>query len=153
MADLYPPSKQRPALLAFASALGSSAMALRRDECGDWRIVGGDGHVYAIPGGFQFWCSAGSKRAWSAAKGALSFAELKQDGDDEGVHFLDHLPTSGEAEAIRRYLGVRKRRDVSEEQLAELRSRSGILRGFRGEKLPSGAADGVRGHIALESVE
>jgi hypothetical protein len=148
MADIFPPSRQRPALLAFAAALNSSPMALRRDECLDWRICGSSGHVYAVPGGFQFWCSTRSKRAWSAATGALSFAELTQDGDDEGVHFLDRLPTQSEGEALRRYLGIAKRREVSAETLARLAlTRKPLVagKGFRGEKLPSGSADGAQG--------
>lgn len=36
MSDAYPPAKQRPALLAFATALTSRKSALRRDESGDW---------------------------------------------------------------------------------------------------------------------
>jgi hypothetical protein len=50
MPDRYPPAMQRPALLKLAEALGCRDNALRRDECGDWRIVGRLGHIYAIPG-------------------------------------------------------------------------------------------------------
>ena len=46
--DKFPPTAQRKALLKLA-ALNSSPTALRRDECGDWRINGSSGHVYAIP--------------------------------------------------------------------------------------------------------
>jgi hypothetical protein len=38
MADVYPTARQRPALLAFADALGSASTALPRDDKGDWRI-------------------------------------------------------------------------------------------------------------------
>jgi hypothetical protein len=49
MTDKCPPTKQLPALLAFAEACGTRASALRRDECGDWAIWGSNGHVYAFP--------------------------------------------------------------------------------------------------------
>ena len=54
---------QRGRLLEFAAALGSRDSALRRDECGDPRIIGG---------------------AWGYAKKAMSFAKVTQDGDEEG---------------------------------------------------------------------
>jgi hypothetical protein len=46
MADVYPAAAQRQALLALMPALGCSDMTLRRDECGDWRILGKHGHVF-----------------------------------------------------------------------------------------------------------
>ena len=149
MAGRYPPSKQRPALLAFAAALNSSPMALRRDGCGDWSVNGRHGHVYAIPGtldepgreGFLLYCADGSVRRWGATKKALGFARVTQDGAEEGLFFLDRLPTAAEAEVIRDRLGVRKRRDISDEQRAALRER--LLRGFQPEKLPADAAGGV----------
>ena len=36
MADLYSSVRQRPALMAFAEALGSASTTLRRDDNGDW---------------------------------------------------------------------------------------------------------------------
>jgi hypothetical protein len=48
MADLYPPVRQRPALVAFAEALGSASTALRRDDNGDWRVKGKLGFIYAL---------------------------------------------------------------------------------------------------------
>jgi len=39
---------QREALLDLAKALGCAASAFRRDECGDPRINGSRGHVYAL---------------------------------------------------------------------------------------------------------
>src|ERR1700722_2896133 len=92
MADIYPPVRQREALLTFRDALGCRDNALRRDECGDWRIEGRSGHIYAVPGsldrpktpGFQIFI-ARSSRWWTNAKAALkSFAEIANDGDGEG---------------------------------------------------------------------
>jgi hypothetical protein len=47
--DIFPPAKQRPALLAFAETADTRPNCLRRDECGDWAIWGRDGHIYAVP--------------------------------------------------------------------------------------------------------
>ena len=48
--DIYPSTVQRSALLKLAEALASASTALRRGECGGWRINGRLGHFYAVPG-------------------------------------------------------------------------------------------------------
>lgn len=138
MADLYPPSAQRPALLRLVKALGCRDAALRRDECGDWRINGKYGCIYAVPGipwggmerveGFQIYfrgavefATPGS-HAWGYAKKAMSFAAVTHDGDMEGMLFLDRLPTAQEASVIRDKLRIAKRAEYSEESLAQKRA-------------------------------
>jgi hypothetical protein len=113
---------QREALLSFAKAIGSRDAALRRDECSDWRINGAHGHVFAVPEGFQVFVLDWSAKGWNAAKRALSFAKLCNDGDDEGAFILDRLPTAAEAEVIRHWCRIAKKRAVSEEMLARLRA-------------------------------
>jgi hypothetical protein len=122
MPDIHPPSIQRPALLAFARAIGSRDTALRRDECSDWRINGSRGHVYAVPEGFQIFVLGWSTNGWNRAKQALSFAALTNDGNDEGGFMLDRLPTKAEGEAIRKWCGIAKRAELSPERVAELRA-------------------------------
>jgi hypothetical protein len=134
--DIFPTTKQRAALLKLTKALVSRDSALRRDECGDWRIEGSSGHVYAVPGtldqpkrpGFAILVMTESARAWTFAQRALSFAKVIADGDAEGGLFLDRLPTKAEAELIRRYCGIPKRREVSEAELDRLRSVGFALR-------------------------
>jgi hypothetical protein len=129
MGDIYPPTMQRPALLELVKALGCRDNALRRDECGDWRVNGKQGHIYAVPGslnrpktpGFQIYIERESVREWSYAKKVLKpFADLTNDGDDDGMLFLDRLPTVNEAEVIRQYVGIAKKRAMTEETLAHL---------------------------------
>jgi hypothetical protein len=127
MADLYPPAVQRPALLDFAKAIGSRDRALRRDECGDWRVNGSHGNVYAVPEGFQIFVMGWSTKGWTLAKAALSFAKVCNDGDDEGGFILDRLPTRAEGEAIRKWCGIAKRKEFSPEDLAALRERGSKL--------------------------
>jgi hypothetical protein len=128
LADLYPPTAQREALLKLAEALGSRDVCLCRDDCGDWCIKGRDGHIYAVPGmlqrpgvkGFQLVVGTQSARAWGFAKTALSFCLLTNDGDEEGTLFLDRLPTAEEAAVIRDKLHIPKRREISEAERARL---------------------------------
>jgi hypothetical protein len=68
---------------------------------------------------FERWTSQG----WTYAKRALAFAKLTNDGDDEGSLFLDRMPSKAEAEAIRRYCGIRKKGELSDESLAILKER------------------------------
>ena len=68
---------------------------------------------------FDRWTSQG----WKYAKRALTFAKLTNDGDDEGSFFLARLPSKAEAEAIRRYCGIRKKVELSDDNLAQLRER------------------------------
>ena len=63
-----------------------------------------------------------SKVGWTYAKRALAFAVVTVDGDEEGLLFLDRLPTAAEATAIRDYVGIRKRREVSAEAAAHLKA-------------------------------
>lgn len=120
--DTFPPALQRPDLLKFAESLCSDPRSLRRDECGDWRINGATGHLYAYAEGrYQFFVFTESVRAWNSAKKKLSFARLCNDGDEEGGFFLDRHPTDEEAKTIRYYLGLKKRREYSPETLERLR--------------------------------
>jgi hypothetical protein len=131
MADLYPSVRQRPALIAFAEALGSASTTLRRNDNGDWRIKGRLGFIYAIPGTldepgrerFLLYCERETKQAWTWAKKFLSICTVTQDGDTEGVLFLDRLPTPAEAETIRDVIGVAKRPVYDEEVMARKRER------------------------------
>jgi hypothetical protein len=127
--DIFPPAAQRAALLMLVKALGTRDSALRRDERGDWRVEGKKGHVYAIPGivganlpkpGFHFFVMGWSTAGWNKAKDALDFATLTNDGEDEGALFLDRLPAEAEIEALRHYVGLPKKRTVSEQELARL---------------------------------
>ena len=121
LSDKFPPDRQRAALVAFAKALGSRDSALRRDECGDWKIVGARGHVYAVPAGFQFFVLGWSALGWGKAKRDLSFAALCNDGDGEGGFILTRLPAGAEALSIRKWAGIAKKRDVSDAERERLR--------------------------------
>jgi hypothetical protein len=156
MTDKYPPAVQRPALLKLVEALGCRDAALRRDECGDWRINGKYGFIYAVPGmtvhglppgeGFQLYFRGGefeatTSKAWTYAKAALSFCALAQDGDTEGLLFLARLPTPQEAEVIRDKLRIAKKAEYSEDVLAQKREGMQKAREKLGSRTASGVGD------------
>ena len=114
-------SEDREHLETLLEALDASSLALRRDACGDYAINGKSGHIYADGSGFLLCVSTGeSARRWTNVKGRLAFCRLTQDGDDEGCLHLDRLPTAVEADLIREALGIRKRRHLSDEELARI---------------------------------
>lgn len=129
MSDKYPPDKQREPILGLVQALNCRDSALRRDECGDWRITGKHGFIYAVPGsldrkepGFHLIVMGWSANGWNRAKKALEpFAELANDGGDEGSLFIFRLPTQVEAGLIRHWLGLAKKAEFSAEVLAQKR--------------------------------
>jgi hypothetical protein len=57
----------------------------------------------------------------------MTFARVKQDGDEEGIFAMARLPNADEAELIRRYVGVTKRPDLSAAHIAAL-SEMGTVR-------------------------
>jgi hypothetical protein len=115
--------EDRTRLQALLSALDGSMRGLRRDDCGDYFIVGKKGHVYSDGAGYLLYSAAGSVRRWGFVKKRLAFCHVAQDGDGEGALHLDRLPTTAEAAAIRQNLGIRKRKQVSADTLAGLRDR------------------------------
>jgi hypothetical protein len=122
--DPCPPKFQRARLREFMAAIHAKKSSLLRDSCGDWAITGSQGCVYCAPGGFQLVITSmvARPRRWSNIKKALSFCELQNDGDDEGILFLDRLPTISEAGPIRQALGIHKHRDITPEQKDKLRA-------------------------------
>jgi hypothetical protein len=142
----------RERLETLRVALGASSLALRYDqtrggERGDLGLRGKYGHIYTDGAGFLL-CASGiderifTARRWSAIKKRLTFCWLTQDGDCEGCLHLDHLPTKREAAAIRAALGIKKRRSLSAEGLAQLQAaRIAAGEGFHGAR-SAGSAGG-----------
>jgi hypothetical protein len=127
MADTYPYATQRAQLERFLKSIGARPSTLRKDDCGDPVILGSRGHVIAVPGlswrrpskpGWSLFVVTESGSAWTYAKRALKFADVVQDGAEEGILFMERLPTIEEAKAIRRYLGIPKKAQLSEDTLA-----------------------------------
>lgn len=111
-------------LVQLVEALNASSSYVHRDECGVWRLRGRPGCYASTWGEEGGWLlvvvpeTELSALGWSWAKKRLSFAEVTQDGDNEGCFRLHRLPSSDEAKVIRDILGFRKRIDFSPEELA-----------------------------------
>jgi hypothetical protein len=103
---------------------GKVTRCLRRDDCGDWAIIGHDVTIYPDGAGYLLCITTGqSARRWGFIKKRLAFCQATQDGDEEGALHLDRLPTLQEADVIREALGIRKRKHLSDETIASLRDR------------------------------
>src|SRR5215218_3799198 len=99
-------------MLAMHEALQAASTALRRDECGAWRITGTKGHIYTWGDreSFLLYVKVGrSKKKWTYNKRNLAFCTVTQDGDDEGCLRLNGLPDEDQAAWIRATLGIRRR--------------------------------------------
>jgi hypothetical protein len=126
------------------AALGAWSRALCRDTCNAWCIRGVEGHIYTWGDGktWALWVHCRSPRHWTAAKRRLAFCELTQDCDAEGCLRLRRLPTPAEAAVIREVLGIRKRTELSPEELERRRTLGKRLarragRANRGAPLPA----------------
>jgi hypothetical protein len=96
-------------LLALRKTLAASSLSLQEDECGDWRINGSRGHIYAEGGIFTLCVrTSESRNLWTRIKRRLAFCRVTQDGDDEGCLVLDRLPTPAEADLICQALGIER---------------------------------------------
>jgi hypothetical protein len=99
---------------AMLTTLSASDRALRRDECGAWRIAGTRGAIHTWGDG-KSWV-----RHWIWLKRKLGFCQVTQDGDGEGCLRLHQLPTPDQAAVIRDVLGIPKRREVSAAELGAI---------------------------------
>src|SRR5262245_32650567 len=88
---------QQKVLLA---ALNGCDRALRRDECGAWRISGSRGsiHTWGDAKSWVLYVTCHSGQHWTWAKKRLGFCQVTEDGDDEGCLRLQSLPTAEQAE-------------------------------------------------------
>jgi hypothetical protein len=130
----------RAAQIMLLNALSAWERALRRDECGAWRVNGQRGHIYTWGDGksWLLYIQADSPRHWSSIKKQLSFCRVTQDGDDEGCLRLFGLPTPEQAKAIRKVLAIRKRVEKSAETIEAERARLTFLRSAAGEPAAKG---------------
>ena len=92
---------------------------LARDECGDWNIIGSRGTLYT-DGQFGPNWYLYTPYSWRRAKRSLSFMQVHQDGDAEGVLKLDRLPTPDEVRLIKKWTGLGTKKMLSPERRAKL---------------------------------
>jgi|SRR5882672_3083988 len=110
-------------LQRLSTNLRVSYSRIKLDECGDWNIVGDNGHIFTECVFWYIYVSPGSKRKWNSIKDKLHFMIVSQDGDEEGILKLDRMPNVEEAKLVRKVLGMRIRTELTEEERASLKNR------------------------------
>jgi hypothetical protein len=111
-------------LAKLVDALCASPSCVCLDECRLWIIRGRSGCYASTFGDGKEWLLVVtptvelSGQAWTWAKKRLKFCKLTQDGDNEGCFRLERLPTESEAIEVRDILGIRKRTDLSPDEVA-----------------------------------
>src|SRR5262249_23184438 len=86
--------------------------------------IGSRGSIHTFGDG-QTWVlfvACRSPMHWTYTKRRLAFCTLGQDGDDEGTLRLHRLPTDAEATVIRDLPGIRKRMELTREDLERRRA-------------------------------
>lgn len=116
-------SEDKKYLRKLLKALDASESRLKVDECGDWNIVGLRGHIFTDGNFWYLFVSPESVRKWNIIKKQLPFMTLHQDGDDEGILKCDRMPFLVEAMEIRKVIGIRPTKKLTEEQREALKIR------------------------------
>lgn len=109
-------------LKKLTQALDISDRRIKLDECGDFNIFGNRGKI-STDGEYWYLYVQRTLRTWKNVKNTLSFMEVHQDGDEEGVLRLARVPFRDEASLVRKTIGVRPRTVLTEEGRAALKIR------------------------------
>lgn len=116
-------SEDKTHLKKLAKVLDISEGRIKLDECGDWNIFGTRGKISTDTEYWYLYTECNSVRKWNITKKNLSFMEVHQDGDAEGILRLSRMPFREEARTVRKVIGVRPRTVLTEEQRAVLKNR------------------------------
>ena len=116
-------SEDKKYLRKLLKALDVSESRLKVDECGDWNITGLRGHIFTDGDSWYLFVSPESVRKWNIIKKQLSFMVPHQDGHDEGILKCDRMPFLTEALEVRKVIGVRPTKKLTDEQREVLKNR------------------------------
>lgn len=110
--------KDKILLTELCSVLKVSKKNLRLDEYLDWNIFGGqEAHIFTDGESWYIYLKYEDfKRRWIRAKKSLSFMEVTQDGDDEGILKMTGMPDDKQAETVRKFLRLRKVNPMTDKQ-------------------------------------
>lgn len=125
--------EDRQYLKILSKALDISEGRIKTDTYGDWNIVGSRGHISTEGDFWYLYTDCGSVRKWNITKENLSFMEVSQDGDVEGILKCARMPLRDEARAVRKVIGVRPSTKLTEVQREVLKRNSftGATEGFK----------------------
>ena len=110
-------------LIELMDALDVVRSALCRDENGLWILKGSRGYA-STWGDRQTWhliVHGTTSRQWGYHQKRLRFAELVQDGDDEGCFRLRRPLNEEQTAIIREIAGLHRRMEMTPERLERLR--------------------------------
>lgn len=110
-------------LRKLTKALDVSEGRIHLDGCGDWNIVGTRGYIHTDIDYWYLYTSCDTDKKWTYTKKALSFMEVHQDGDSEGIMRLARMPFREEARTVRKVIGLRPRTVLTEEGREALKNR------------------------------
>lgn len=110
-------------LKKLAKALDISESRIKLDECRDWNIFGVRGKISTDSEYWYLYTQCETKMKWTYTKKKLSWMEVHQDGDDEGILRLSRMPYREEAKSVRQVIGLRIRTVLSQEDVALLKIR------------------------------
>ena len=131
-----------------------------KDSCGHPCLIGTYGNIRVDGDGFGIAVLARNRRKYNSVKNKLSpFCLLAQDGDFEGVFRLAELPTKEQAKVIRSVLGLRKKREYTDEGMKARRAsmeraRRYLLRNSHAaSKIDDLDATGMKGQPSQENAK
>lgn len=110
-------------LVKLTKALDCSLGRLKLDECNSWNIIGTRGKISTDTEFWYLYTNPDSTRKWNNTKKQLSFMEIHQDGDFEGILRCSRMPLRDEAREVRKVIGVRASTQLTEEGRIALRNR------------------------------
>lgn len=117
----------REYLKKLAKALDISEKRIKLDDYEDWNIFGSRGKISTDCDYWYLFTQCETDRKWTFTKKRLSFMEVHQDGDSEGVLRLARMPFRDEAMIVRKVIGLRPRTVLTEEQRQSLKIRLNSL--------------------------
>lgn len=101
-------------LVKLAKALDVSEKRIKLDAYRDWNIVGSRGHISTEGDYWYLYTQCETIRKWDNVKKNLSFMEISQDGDSEGIMKCDRMPYREESRIVRKVIGLRPRTVLTE---------------------------------------
>jgi hypothetical protein len=116
-------TKDKQFLTTLCEHLECSKNRLHLDAYRDWNIQGTKGHIFTDLIYWYVYLSPESTRKWNNIKNKLSFMEVSQDGDDEGILKMKRMPSKEEAKILRKLVGLRISTKLTEEEVQQLKER------------------------------
>lgn len=107
-------------LKALLNCLKISKSKIKLDECHDYVVEGTGGKIYTVGAYWYIYFDAKTPRKWVEVKKKLSWMEVQNDGDWEGIFRADFPPNDEQAAIVRKILKIRISKQLTEAERAML---------------------------------